>query len=64
VAIVGRLEVVPALADYLHLARTALASGETSAGIMITGPSRTADIEGQLIVGVHGPREIHLVLMD
>jgi L-lactate dehydrogenase complex protein LldG len=28
----------------------------------ITGPSRTADIEGETILGVHGPREIHVIV--
>lgn len=30
----------------------------------ITGPSRTADIEKTLVLGAHGPQELHVFLID
>ena len=31
--------------------------------VYVTGPSRTADIEQQLNLGVHGPRAVHVVIV-
>jgi L-lactate dehydrogenase complex protein LldG len=40
-----------------------LPAERSSSMVLITGPSRTADIEQILIRGVHGPGEIHVVVV-
>lgn len=61
--VLHRSQIIATLGEFLRTAEIALRSGSTSAAVLITGPSRTADIEGQLIVGVHGPGEIHCALV-
>lgn len=61
-------EITVALLPRDHLVATlhdALAShrpGPTR--LLVTGPSKTADIEGVLITGVHGPRRFIVVVVD
>ncbi len=37
---------------------------QQSSLIYFTGPSRTADIEKKLVLGVHGPKELTVLIMD
>jgi L-lactate dehydrogenase complex protein LldG len=42
---------------------TAVGADLPSSLAIVTGPSRSADIEQMLTIGVHGPGEVHVVLL-
>lgn len=44
-----------------HLSQTKIPSPQVS---LITGPSRTSDIESQLTIGVHGPSQLVILVVD
>jgi L-lactate dehydrogenase complex protein LldG len=62
VASVGQL--LPDIKDALAYMRKKYGQRLPSMMSLITGPSRTADIEKTLVMGAHGPKELILFLID
>ena len=64
IALVERGQVLPSLDELFTLRRGDFVNGELGSYMnLITGPSRSADIEYKLITGVHGPGEVHMVII-
>jgi L-lactate dehydrogenase complex protein LldG len=68
ICITGIEKIVPTLEDAFKVVQVLppYASGiPMSAYVsMITSPSRTGDIEKTIVYGAHGPKELHLILLD
>ncbi|MCC6539101.1 MAG: lactate utilization protein [Bryobacterales bacterium] len=60
-AIIPRERILTGLDELLTL--IPVPSVRSSSMVLITGPSRTADIEQILVRGVHGPGEVHVVVV-
>jgi len=56
--------ILPDLRAAAPLLGTALAATENAYLSLTTGPSRTADIERVLTIGVHGPKELHILILE
>ena len=57
IAVLNKSDILPSLPDAMHLVK------DKRAATFISGPSRTADIEMTLTIGVHGPGEIVVFLV-
>ena len=64
IMLVKRSTLLDRLEDATPLMLDLLNRGGASYTAMITGPSRTADIERVGALGVHGPLELHIVLLE
>lgn len=64
VIIADSKRVIPELTDVVELIQNEMDFKDLSCMTVISGPSRTADIEKVLVMGVHGPRNLHIILLD
>jgi L-lactate dehydrogenase complex protein LldG len=60
IAVLYREKILATLSEALHLPEIR----EAPTVVLVSGPSRTADIEMTLTIGVHGPGEVHVFLVN
>ncbi|NVM56148.1 MAG: LUD domain-containing protein [Candidatus Helarchaeota archaeon] len=67
IVLAGIDKIVPTAEDALLIMKAAALGLAQRSGVylsFISGPSKTADIDFQLTYGMHGPRELHVILID
>lgn len=64
IAVARRQQLLPDLFDLFAQWGPETGSTRPSCLTIITGPSKTGDIELKLVTGVHGPGVVHVILLD
>ncbi len=64
IVIANTRQIVPEIKDAMTALKSKYESRFPSMVTVITGPSRTADIEKTLVMGAHGPKEVYVFLLD
>lgn len=64
IVVAGSGQLVADLQDAFRFIDRKYENGRPSMITMVTGPSRTADIEKKLVLGAHGPMELYVFLVD
>ena len=57
-------QIVPNISDALLFIQKKYPNNQSRQITFISGPSRTADIEQQIVFGAHGPKELYVFLLD
>lgn len=63
IAIVAEEQILPDLLDWAQRQRPDDEAPVPSQQVLITGPSKTGDIELHPVIGIHGPEQVHVVLV-
>ncbi|MDG6907311.1 MAG: lactate utilization protein [Nitrososphaerota archaeon] len=63
ITIVESSNILPHLSDLAPKIRSLFQEGERPNITLIGGPSRTSDIEMKSVLGVHGPHEVHAIIL-
>ena len=65
IAIVNKKQILANLENLFTLQKHKYLQEDLTSSIsLISGPSRSADIQSELITGVHGPGKVHMILID